>query len=145
MTKISIQFKSFHRPPLYRPNTVRTEISYRDTRAKMQNVRFFLFSQDAPRFKSTVQYGILRGNLYDVDCRCSRCSRPLFPLSIDFFSDRSIGPSVSSHLYPPLCVVVAKWLWIPLVYDRMKLVHLSRKSRLSIRFGRKSDQICQKR
>jgi len=79
----SRSFKSFHRPPLYRPSIARIDI----TRTKYKIYVFSCF--DAPRFKSTVQCGILRGNLYvnlyDVDCRCSRCSRPLFPLSTDFF------------------------------------------------------------
>lgn len=89
----------------------------RDAR-KVQNTRMpFSIMSDVPRFESaTVQCGIPRGNSYDVDCRCSRCSRfppaLTFPLIFIFFPIVRSNHSSLLTCVLLLCVVVAKWLWI---------------------------------
>lgn len=132
ISKIPIQFKSFHRPPLYRPNF--NSISYRDTRAKCKIFIFSCFD----RMPLVSKVPCNTGFYVEICTTLTAAARAVpdlsFPFPSIFFSGHSIGPSVSSHLCPPLYVVMAKWLWIPLVYDRMKLVRLSRRSRLPIRF-----------
>jgi len=104
-------FKSFHRLPLYRPSTVRTDIVTR-----VQNARYMRSLVLMP-LVSKVPCNILRFYV-EICTTLTAAARAVpdlsSPFPLIFFSGRSIGQSVSSHLYPPLCVVVAKWPWISL-------------------------------